>query len=80
MQLVAYLNDERVDATEMPHPQWRALNSRADYPNLVLVECGLRAKRVTSRTGRQFFAHYPSVNCRVEHKSESEQHMVMNSR
>lgn len=77
MQLVAYLNGERLDATEMPHLPWRALATRADYPDLVLVECGLRAKRVTSNRGRQFFAHYSLADCEVEHKSESPQHLAM---
>lgn len=77
MQLVAYLNGERLDATEIPELPWRALNNRADYRDLVFLECGLRAKRVTSNRGRQFFAHYPLVNCEVEHKSESPQHLAM---
>lgn len=47
MQLVAYLNGERLDATEIPHDSWRALRARPDYEDLILVECGTRAKRVT---------------------------------
>ncbi|MDQ0148076.1 MULTISPECIES: competence protein CoiA [Micrococcaceae] len=74
---MAYLNGERLDATEVPHVQWRALATRADYPDLVLIECGLRAKRVTSNRGRQFFAHLPLVDCEAEHKSESPQHLAM---
>lgn len=76
MQLVAYLNGERVDATEMAHEQWRALNTHPDYREMVLLECGLRANRVTRR-GRQFFKHQAEVSCGVEHKSESAQHLAM---
>ncbi|WP_427174507.1 hypothetical protein [Arthrobacter sp. 92] len=28
--------------------------------------------------GWQFFEHYPSVECVIEHKSESDRHLVMN--
>jgi hypothetical protein len=77
LQLVAYINGERVDATEMACPEWRALNTRNDYPALVLIECGLRAKRVTSHKGRQFLAHFPSVDCPIVHKAESAQHLAM---
>lgn len=76
MQLVAYMNGERFDATEMAHVRWRALVNHADYEDLVLIECGLRASRVT-RKGRQFFKHYPDVDCDIEHKSESPQHLAM---
>ncbi|MFE4542437.1 competence protein CoiA [Arthrobacter sp. NPDC056727] len=76
MQLVAYLNGERIDATEMAHDPWRALVHHPLYETLALQECGLRASRVTRR-GRQFFKHYPDVECPVNHKSESEQHLVM---
>lgn len=76
MQLVAYMEGERVDATRMAHDPWRALTNRPEYRNLVLLECGLRAKRVT-RQGRQFFAHWPKIECTISHKSETEQHMMM---
>lgn len=76
MQLVAYLNGDRVDATQMAHDPWRALVNHPLYMDLVLLECGLRASRVTRR-GRQFFKHYPGVECSVEHKSESDQHLAM---
>lgn len=77
MQLVAYINGERVDATEMAHRPWRDLVKHPRYEELVLVECGLRAKRVTSHMGRQYFAHYPRFECPVVHKSESHQHLAM---
>lgn len=76
MQLVAYLNGDRVDATQMAHDPWRALVNHPLYMDLVLLECGLRASRVT-RSGRQFFKHYPDVECSVEHKSESDQRLAM---
>jgi Competence protein CoiA-like family len=76
VQLVAYLNGERIDATEMAHAPWRALVNDPLYETLVLLECGLRASRVT-RKGRQFFKHYPEVECDIEHKSESDQHLAM---
>lgn len=76
MQLVAYLNGERVDATEMAHEPWRALGKHPHYKDLVLLECGLRANRVTRR-GRQFFKHHSDVACGIEHKSESPQHLAM---
>ncbi|PNH86108.1 competence protein CoiA [Arthrobacter sp. AFG20] len=76
VQLVAYLKGERIDATEMAHDPWRALVHHPLYETLALQECGLRASRVTRR-GRQFFKHYPDVECPVNHKSESEQHLVM---
>lgn len=77
LQLVAYINGERVDATEMAHWPWRDLVKHPRYAELVLIECGLRAKRVTSHMGRQYFAHYPSLECPVVHKSESPQHLAM---
>ncbi|MCX2748979.1 hypothetical protein OOZ51_14315 [Arthrobacter sp. MI7-26] len=73
---MAYLEGERVDATETTHDPWRALVNHPLYESLVLLECGLRASRVTRR-GRQFFKHYPGVACSVEHKSESDQHLAM---
>lgn len=76
MQLVAYLGGERVDATQMAHEPWRDLVNHPGYEDLVLIECGLRASRVTRR-GRQFFKHYPEVECGIEHKSESDQHLAM---
>ncbi|QHK18515.1 hypothetical protein GU243_00500 [Pseudarthrobacter psychrotolerans] len=76
MQLVAYLKGERVDATQMAHEPWRALVNHPDYPSLTLIECGLRASRVTRR-GRQFFKHYPDIECPIQHKSESAQHLAM---
>lgn len=76
VQLVAYLNGERIDATEMAHAPWRALVNDPLYETLMLLECGLRASRVT-RKGRQFFKHYPEVECDIEHKSESDQHLAM---
>ncbi len=76
MQLVAYLKGERLDATEIPHDPWRALPDQSDYEDLVLLECGKRARRVT-RLGRQFFAHWPRINCQTTHKSESSQHLAM---
>lgn len=76
MQLVAYLNGERVDATQMAHEPWRDLVNDPDYEDLVLIECGLRASRVTRR-GRQFFKHYRVADCTIEHKSESDQHLVL---
>lgn len=76
MQLVAYLKGERVDATQMVHEPWRALANHPDYPRLTLIECGLRASRVTRR-GRQFFKHYPDIECPIQHKSESAQHLAM---
>lgn len=76
MQLVAYMDGERVDATEMAHDPWRNLVNHTLYRDLVLLECGLRASRVTRR-GRQFFKHYPDVECSIEHKSESPQHLAM---
>jgi hypothetical protein len=77
LQLVAYIDGERFDATEIAHVPWRALVNRPDYEDLVLAECGLRAKRVTSHIGRQYFAHYPSLECPIEHKSESPQHLAV---
>jgi len=76
VQLVAYLNGERIDATQMAHEQWRALVNDAGYKSLVLVECGLRASRVTLGN-RQFPRHHRDVACSIEHKSESEQHLAM---
>ncbi|XAS74021.1 hypothetical protein VUN82_09395 [Micrococcaceae bacterium Sec5.1] len=76
VQLVAYLNGERIDATQMAHDHWRGLVNHPLYESLVLLECGLRASRVT-RKGRQFFKHYPDVECGFEHKSESAQHLAM---
>ena len=76
MQLVAYMDGERVDATEMAHDPWRNLVNHPLYRDLVLLECGLRASRVTRR-GRQFFKHYPDVECAIEHKSESPHHLAM---
>jgi hypothetical protein len=76
MQLVAYLKGERLDATEIPHDPWRALPKQPDYEDLVLLECGKRARRVT-RLQRQFFAHWPRINCHIDHKSESSQHLAM---
>lgn len=76
MQLVAYLNRERGDATQMSREPWRALDKHPDYKDLVLVECGLRASRVTLGV-RQFFRHYRAADCTIEHKSESEQHLAM---
>ncbi|WP_139007022.1 competence protein CoiA [Arthrobacter crystallopoietes] len=76
MQLVAYLNGERIDATQMAHEPWRALVNDPGYKSLVLVECGLRASRVTLGT-RQFFRHHRDVACSIGHKSESEQHLAM---
>lgn len=76
VQLVAYLNGERIDATQMAHEPWRALANDRNYKSLVLIECGLRASRVT--LGRlQFFRHHRDVACSIEHKSESEQHLTM---
>lgn len=76
MQLVAYMNGQRIDATQMAHAPWRDLANHPLYRTLVLLECGLRASRVT-RQGRQFFKHFPEVECTVEHKSESDQHLAM---
>lgn len=76
VQLVAYLNGERIDATQMAHEPWRALVNHPDYASLTLIECGLRASRVTRR-GRQFFKHYPDIECPIQHKSESAQHLAM---
>lgn len=76
MQLVAYLKGERIDATQMAHEPWRALADHPDYASLTLIECGLRASRVTRR-GRQFFKHYPDIECPIQHKSESAQHLAM---
>ncbi|WP_159701477.1 competence protein CoiA [Arthrobacter sp. 18067] len=76
MQLVAYLNGERIDATQVAHEQWRALVDDRNYASLVLIECGLRASRVTLR-GLQFFRHHRDVACSIEHKAESEQHLTM---
>lgn len=76
MQLVADLNGERVDATQMAHQPWRDLDKHPDYKGLVLVECGLRASRVTLGV-RQFFRHYRVADCTIQHKSESEQHLAM---
>ncbi|MBE4719536.1 hypothetical protein [Pseudarthrobacter sp. AB1] len=76
VQLVAYLNGERFDATEMAHDPWRGLIDYPGYKDLVLAECGRRASRVT-RKGRQFFKHYPEVDCDITHKSESAQHLAM---
>lgn len=76
MQLVAYLKGDRLDATEMAHEVWRALPQQPGYEELVLLECGERAKRVT-RLQRQFFAHWPRINCQMDHKSESSQHLAM---
>lgn len=76
MQLVAYLKGERVDATQMAHEAWRDLVNDPDYERLVLIECGLRASRVTRR-GRQFFKHYRVADCTIEHKSESDQHLAL---
>lgn len=76
MRLVAYMDGDRIDATQMPHAAWRALASHPGYTRLVLPECGVRASRVT-RNGRQFFAHVPENGCALEHKSESEQHLAM---
>lgn len=50
---MAYINGERFDATEIAHVPWRALVNRPDYEDLLLVECGLRAKRVTSNARRR---------------------------
>jgi hypothetical protein len=76
VQLVAYLNGERVDATQMVHRPWRDLDKHPDYKDLALVECGLRASRVTLGV-RQFFRHYRVADCTIQHKSESEQHLAM---
>lgn len=76
VQLVAYLNGERVDATEMTHRTWRALRDHPGYERLVLIECGLRASRVTLGD-KQFFRHYSVTECAIEHKSESDQHLAM---
>lgn len=76
MQLVAYQNGERIDATAMEHDPWRALPTSPGYKDLTFLECGMRAKRVT-RKSRQCFAHLPSATCEVDHKSESHQHLVM---
>lgn len=76
VQLVAYLNGERVDATQMTHPSWRALRDDPDYERLVLIECGLRASRVTLGD-KQFFRHYRVTECTIEHTSESDQHLAM---
>lgn len=76
VQLVAYLNGERIDATLMAHQPWRALVHDPDYKSLVLIECGLRASRVTLGN-RQFFRHHSEVACSIDHKSESEQHLAM---
>jgi hypothetical protein len=76
VQLVAYLNGERVDATQMTHRAWRALRDHPDYERLVLIECGLRASRVTLGD-KQFFRHYSVTECTIEHKSESDQHLAM---
>lgn len=75
MQLVAYQNGERIDATTMEHEPWRGLSASPGYKDLTFLECGLRAKRVTWK--RQFFAHWPGTLCDVDHKSESPQHLVM---
>lgn len=74
MPFVAYLDDQRFDATAIPHEQWRALNKHPDYRRLTLLECGSRAKRVT-RLGTQYFAHI--AECEVNHKSETSQHMAL---
>lgn len=76
MQLVAYLNGGRIDATQMAHEPWRALVNDPGYKSLVLIECGMRASRVTLGN-RQFFRHHREVACSIEHKSESEQHLAM---
>jgi hypothetical protein len=76
LQLVAYLDGERFDATQIAHEPWRDLVNHPGYKDLVLLECGLRASRVTRR-GKQFFKHYPEVDCPIEHKSESDQHLAM---
>lgn len=77
MKLVAYLHGRRVDATVIGRAEWRALVMNTGYPDLVLPECGRRAKRVTSHKGTQFFAHHPDSTCDVEHRPESEQHLMM---
>lgn len=53
MQLVAYIGGKRIDATQMPHADWRGLADTPVYPRMVLQECGKRAIRNTRR-GRQF--------------------------
>ncbi|WP_394253086.1 competence protein CoiA [Arthrobacter pityocampae] len=73
---MAYLKGERLDATEIPHDPWRALPKQPGYEDLVLLECGKKARRVT-RLGRQFFAHWPKIYCQIDHKSESSQHLAM---
>ena len=60
----------------MAHEAWRDLVDDPDYGRLVLIECGLRASRVTRR-GRQFFKHYRVADCTIEHKSESDQHLAL---
>ncbi|MDP9982961.1 hypothetical protein J2W14_002363 [Pseudarthrobacter oxydans] len=77
--MVAYLNSERVDATQMDYQQWRAMDRKDFYPELVLPQCGIRAIRYTSRKGTPYFAHYGrgSIKCTVKHKAESEAHLVM---
>lgn len=76
MQLVAYVGEDRFDATEMSEAGWRALNVQPVYSQLILAECGLRAVRNT-RLGTRFFSHYRGLQCAVIHKSESEQHLAM---
>lgn len=77
MQLVAYLNGQRFDATVISHEAWRALKNLPGYPDMVLPECGARAVRRTSHRRTQFFAHYRNAGCGVEHKSETPQHLAM---
>lgn len=59
-----------------PHEAWRALDKHPDYKDLVLIECGLRASRVTLGA-KQFFRHHPRADCIIRHKPESDQHLAM---
>lgn len=76
MQLVAYLDGERIDATQMARQPWRALTQDPAYQSLVLIECGLPCQQGHAAEPAVLQAPTP---CRlpVAHKSESVQHLAM---
>lgn len=71
MPLTGYLNGERVIGPLLDADAWAGVRARK-----VLLQCGAKAVPKRSRSGTQFFAHWPGSHCDVAYEPESADHLA----
>lgn len=77
MPLIALSQGVRINSLSLTDDQWIQLRTKAGKEHLIMPGCGTPAIARASKLGFRHFSHKPGVDCTVDHKPESVQHLAM---